>query len=210
MSGSAPRADRGKSDFSSRLTACLHPLETHVSELPVWGFCPAQAGRLRPAAVLIAVTDESRPRILLTKRAAHLSLHAGQVAFPGGAREPADASVLATALRETREETGIAEQSISPVGYLARYDTISAYRMTAVVGLLDRDYRARPDHAEVEAIFSVPLEQVIDASRYTAERLRYEGRTFEVLTLEHPEHRIWGATAALLHEFGKACRSLSW
>ena len=66
----------------------------------------------RPAAVLVPIIDRSEPTVLLTLRTAELASHAGQVAFPGGKIEPADESPVAAALRETREETGLAPTSI--------------------------------------------------------------------------------------------------
>ncbi|SQK75154.1 NUDIX hydrolase [Tatumella ptyseos] len=61
----------------------------------------------REAAVLVPVITYPEPHLLLTKRAAHLRHHPGQVAFPGGKRDPADRSLMQTALRETCEELGV-------------------------------------------------------------------------------------------------------
>ncbi|MFN2335318.1 MAG: CoA pyrophosphatase, partial [Wenzhouxiangellaceae bacterium] len=164
-----------------RLGHCLFPLETPIADLPVDGFLPAHFKRPRAAAVLLGITREPEPQIVLTLRARHLSRHAGQVSFPGGARDLSDGSVIATALRETREETGIPERAVTPIGYLGRYDTITGYRMTAVVALIEAGLEYRIDQAEVEQVFTVSLVDVVDEEKYRCESMRFFGRDLEVL-----------------------------
>lgn len=185
----------------SSLSRCLQPLDTPISQLAVGGYQPEHGTWTpRPAAVLVPVLTHDRPEVLLTVRACDLPQHGGQVAFPGGGRETGDETVLATALRETAEETGIPEDAVRPAGYLGRYDTITGFRMTAVVGCIDRppDYRLNP--AEVQTVFTIPLDWVLDPARYRTEQVVFKGRTFELLTLNHPDYWIWGATAALLDQ----------
>ncbi len=181
----------------------LYPIDTPIRDLPIGGYRPDLESRPRPAAVLVPVTDERDPRILLTVRAAHLAKHAGQVAFPGGGRDRPGETVVQTALREAEEETGLAPARVRPAGLLGRYDTITGFRMTAVVGWVDADFEPVPDRNEVDRVFSVPLARVRDPDAWRCDRVRWQDRTFEILTLDHPEHRIWGATAALLHDLGE-------
>ena len=181
----------------------LYPVDTPIRNLPIGGYRPDPVSRPRPAAVLVPVTDERDPRILLTVRAAHLAKHAGQVAFPGGGRDRPGETVVQTALREAEEETGLAPSRVRPAGLLGRYDTITGFRMTAVVGWIDADFEPVPDRNEVDRVFSVSLARVRDPDAWRRDRVRWQDRTFEILTLEHPDHRIWGATAALLHDLGE-------
>ena len=88
---------------------------------------------VRPAAVLIAVVDHAQPTVLLTQRAAHLHDHAGQISFPGGKIDPADASPLDAALREAWEEIGLAREFIDPIGYLDLYGTSFGFRILPTV-----------------------------------------------------------------------------
>ncbi len=185
------------------LRQALYPLDTPISELPIGGYRPDEVGRPRPAAVLLGVLREAEPRVLLTRRSMQLRKHPGQVAFPGGRAEAGDGSVLATALRETEEETGIPADAILPLGYLGRYDTITGYRVTAVVGMIAPEQRWVPNRCEIDEIFAVPLADVIDPACYQRQSVRHAGRQFEILTLKHPEQHIWGATAQMLHEFGQ-------
>lgn len=196
-----------RATLETELSAPLYPLHSPVRDLPIAGYRPASVKRPRPAAVLVGVTADPEPGVVLTLRSRALANHPGQVAFPGGGRDAPGESIVETALREAREETGIEERQARPLGYLGRYDTITGFRMTAVVALLDAGISFRPDRREVDVVFKVPLAQVIDPQRYRTERVRHSGQVFEIVTLEHAEHHIWGATAALLQDFGARLRT---
>lgn len=190
--------------LAGRLQRAVVPFDTPISALPIGGFCAEHTERPLPAAVLLAViADRQAPAVLLTRRSKQLRKHPGQIALPGGRAEAGDGSVLATALRETEEETGIPAAAISPLGYLGRFDTITGYRITAVVGLVEPIHPWTPDRSEIEEIFTVPLAQVADPTCYRRQTLARGGRCFELLILEHPIHHIWGATASMLYEFGQ-------
>src|SRR5580693_5241795 len=90
---------------------------------------------LRPAAVLVPLIEhKSGWAVLLTQRTAHLSAHAGQISFPGGRIEAADADAVAAALRETEEEVGLARANVSVVGRLDTYITGTGFEITPIVG----------------------------------------------------------------------------
>lgn len=188
--------------LEARLSSRLFPLDTPISELPVGGYRPDSDDRPRAAAVLVGVTSGAEPGVVLTLRSRRMEHHAGQVSFPGGGRNSPGESVVETALREAREEAGIEERKVRPLGFLGRYDTITGYRMTAVVARLAPDVVLRPDHNEVESVFTVPLAEVLEPARFRRDTVRYAGRRFEIVTFEHASHHIWGATAALLEAFG--------
>lgn len=152
-----------------------------------------------PAAVLVPIVD--RPEgfsVLLTRRTDHLSAHAGQVSFPGGRMEAADADAIATALRETHEEVGIGAELVRPFGYLDSLETVSGFWVTPVVAWLDAGYRAQPDPNEVAHVFEVPLDFFLSAGNLRQLRLSFRGRPREVFEFTHASERIWGATAAML------------
>lgn len=152
-----------------------------------------------PAAVLVPIVD--RPEgfsVLLTRRTEHLSAHAGQVSFPGGRMEPADADSIATALRETREEVGIGAELLRPFGYLDSLETVSGFWVTPVVAWLDAGYHAQPDPNEVAHVFEVPLDFFCAAGNLNQFHLSFRGRPREVFEFSYPSERIWGATAAML------------
>ena len=150
------------------------------------------------AAVLIPLVAMAEPVLLFTRRTPTLARHAGQVSFPGGRVEPSDASPLATALRETAEETGIASAHVHPAGYLARYRTGTGFDIQPVVGVLQPGFVLKPDPAEVAAVFEAPLAFFADpANRKRASR-EWNGHVRSFYTYTYEGHEIWGATAAII------------
>ena len=164
---------------------------------------PQQIRELLPAAVLVPITRRSEPTVLLTRRTDHLPRHAGQVSFPGGRSQEGDVSLVETALRETREETGIEPSFVTILGFLDAYETGTGYAILPVVGILENGFALTPDANEVAHVFEVPLAFLLDpANRQTTTR-DFQGlaRTFYSFTYEG--HYIWGATAAMLVNFGE-------
>ena len=92
--------------------------------------------------------------------------HSGQVAFPGGSCDPSDNGAIDTALRETREEVGIRRDKIRVVGVLPDYETISYFRVTPVVGLLQWPCTMKLQDSEVARAFTIPLDWLLDDSHY--------------------------------------------
>lgn len=160
-------------------------------------------GPLVPAAVLVPFVMGPAPGVLLTRRCANLSSHAGQVSFPGGRIDEGDPSPEAAALREAREEIALDPRHVEMVGRLEDYVTGTGYRITPVLGLLPQGMAREalsllPSPQEVDEVFELPLSVLLDpqAPRLTTAILRGTARTFWVWP--HPRHYIWGATAAIL------------
>ena len=153
----------------------------------------------RPAAVLVAlIARDGQLHVLFTERTAHLTQHAGQVSFPGGAIEPDDADAVAAALRETYEEVGIATELVRPFGFLDRFETISGFNVTPVVAQVDAGYLALPDPREVAEIFEVPLAYFLDARNLQRRRIDWRGHPRDIYDFPYNGRNIWGATAAML------------
>jgi len=187
------------------LAAQLHPPDTPHESLPLRGFRPAHdRWNPRPAAVLLPILEGSEPSVILTLRSRALSLHAGQVALPGGGREAADAFPLGTALRETVEEIGVEADQVRIHGLLDRFDTITGYRIVPVVASLPGDCRLQACPGEVDEIFTLPLSQVCDPASYRHHRVVRAGHAHDLVSMAHPKRLIWGATAAILHQFCRA------
>lgn len=161
----------------------------------------AATGEERPAAVLVPlVWHAGAPAVLLTRRTASLSQHAGQVSFPGGKIDPHDPSAVHAALREAREEVGLAEEGITVLGTLPDYFTITRFRVTPVVGLLVPPLELAPEPSEVDEVFEVPLELVLDPRQYERHSYVRDGVAGTYLSLTFGPHHIWGATAAMLRQ----------
>lgn len=189
------------------LAARLHPPDTPAESLPVGGYRPAgRAWQPRPAAVLLPILELPEPAIVLTVRSRALSLHAGQVALPGGRREADEPFPLTTALRETTEEIGIDAGRVHVHGLLDRFDTITGYRIVPVVASIEGRPGLRACPREVEEIFTLPLATILDPGSYRKHVVTRGGHSHELYTMSHPRWMIWGATAAILHRF---CVTLS-
>ena len=161
----------------------------------------------RPRAAAVLVPLVCRPAglsVLLTERTAHLSSHAGQVAFPGGRTEPADASPVATALRETEEEVGLHRSHIEVLGAMPQYLTGSGFVVTPVVGLVAAAHTLTLDDNEVAEAFEVPLAFLMDPANHQRRLYRWSDggeRSFFAMPWTGPEgdeHFIWGVTAAMI------------
>jgi 8-oxo-dGTP pyrophosphatase MutT (NUDIX family) len=153
----------------------------------------------RRAAVLVPIllTPEGA-RIVYTLRTDYLRDHAGQVSFPGGSLEPHDGSLLATALREAEEEADIKPDLVEIIGELEEmYIPPSKFLVHPVVGLLREEAELALEPEEVEAIFSVSLEELMAPEAFKKVVWEREGRPHEVAIFAVGGHEIWGATAAM-------------
>ena len=156
-----------------------------------------------PAAVLVPFVLGTAPGVLLTRRTAHLTTHAGQVSFPGGRIDPQDADAEAAALREAQEEIGLNPARVELAGRLPDYVTATGYRITPVLGLLSPGVAldglglAASPH-EVDLVFELPLAVLLDPTAPQRKSREWRGRMREYWEWPHPEHHIWGATAAIL------------
>jgi 8-oxo-dGTP pyrophosphatase MutT (NUDIX family) len=157
------------------------------------------------AAVLVPIISHSSGlTVLLTQRTAHLKAHSGQVAFPGGRAEPGDASVEETALRESEEEIGLARGRVEVLARLPEYFTRTGFRVTPVVGLVQPPLELRPDPNEVEAVFEVPLAFLLDVRNHKRQTREYQGRTVGFYEMPYEDRYIWGATAGMIVNLGRA------
>jgi 8-oxo-dGTP pyrophosphatase MutT (NUDIX family) len=157
------------------------------------------------AAVLVPIISHSSGlTVLLTQRTAHLKAHSGQVAFPGGRAEPGDASVEETALRESEEEIGLARGRVEVLARLPEYFTRTGFRVTPVVGLVQPPLELKPDPNEVEAVFEVPLAFLLDVRNHKRQTREYQGRTVGFYEMPYEDRYIWGATAGMIVNLGRA------
>lgn len=155
--------------------------------------------RLRPAAVLVALQPGvSGPELILTRRSSRLRHHPGQIAFPGGKRDPGDRDLAATALREANEEVGLDPTSVKLLGTLTAHETVTGFTITPYLGLLAAPLVARPEPGEVDEVFAVPLSHLANPARYRVERRRWAGQWRNYYVVPWGPYYIWGATARIL------------
>jgi len=159
----------------------------------------------QPAAVLVGLVERDHGlTVLFTQRAAHLTSHAGQISFPGGRVESEDIDAVAAALREAHEEIGLAPERVTVIGRLDSFMTVTGFLVTPVVGFVDPDFEPVPDKTEVDAVFEVPLEFLLDRNNVAETYRERLGARFKVYEFQYHGHHIWGATASILMNFKEA------
>lgn len=157
----------------------------------------------RDAAVLIAVfEDGGESHIVLTKRPETMPSHRGEIAFPGGKRDPGDPSLEAAALREAREEVGIEPASVDVIAQLDSLGTVATqFTIAPFVGLLPAPPLLVPEPQEVVDAFAVPVSELLDPEAYHEERWHLFGDWRSMAFFDLPGETVWGATARILTRF---------
>jgi len=160
------------------------------------------------AAVLVPVTEESTPHIILTRRASHMSSHAGEVAFPGGKCDSTDASIIATALRESREEIGLPEDQVQVIGMLDVFTSKVGLRVQPIIGMIPNDLLLTPNPGEIESIFRVPVEFFLNEKVSYTHKFRFMGNEVTVPSFNYGDYVIWGLTAFMIVDLMKRAYDL--
>lgn len=180
----------------------------------------------RPAAVLLlfGVLDSipatsSKPLvsadldILLVQRAATLSNHPGQIAFPGGGVEPSDASFIAAALREAREETGLDPSGVEVLGMLPPVPvSVSNFMVTPVLGWWARQSPVNVvDYGESAQVFRVPVRDLLDPDNRLTATIKRDGHNYHGPAFTINDMVVWGFTAGILsHVLDELGWSVPW
>ena len=156
--------------------------------------------RFPEAAVLMPITRGLDPQLVLTLRASGLSTHGGEVAFPGGRRDPEDQSLVVTALREAHEEVGLVPGVVEVVGPLSTQISRHGIQVTPYVGFIPERVEFHANRAEIDAVFSVPLEFFREDPREITHRIDYLGYSWYVPSYRYAGFKIWGLTAIMIVE----------
>jgi 8-oxo-dGTP pyrophosphatase MutT (NUDIX family) len=199
-----PTADDVRRVFSTIGPAEPSPVEREgFAQLPDM-FRPALPDRPPRASAVIAPIYEHAGQawVVLTRRAAHLRSHSGEVSFPGGGIEPGDADLRETALREAWEETALDPASVEIVGELDHLSTItSGSFIVPYVGLLPGRPDLEPSAAEVDAVLHVPLAELLLPEVFREELWDFGGQLQRpIVFFDLVGDTIWGATASMLRQ----------
>ncbi|WEK43718.1 MAG: CoA pyrophosphatase [Candidatus Sphingomonas colombiensis] len=160
---------------------------------------------MRPAAVLIPVTDRPHPGVILTRRPETMRSHPGQIAFPGGRLDPGEDAVTA-ALREAEEEIALPRSQVTVIGAVDHYRTVTGFLVTPVIGVVPPDLRLVANEAEVAAVFEVPLDFLLDTANHVEATVEWQGHERHYYEITWDGHRIWGATAAMIVNLARRLR----
>lgn len=153
----------------------------------------------RPAAVLVLLYPHAgQLRVALTERAKALAHHTGQIAFPGGSCDPGDRDYWSTALRESREEVGLLG-SPRKLGFLPPiFIPVSGFAVAPCVGHLPWPPEFAPHTGEVASLLEPALDDLWPLERWEDVPLR-TGGSVHLPFYPWQGHKIWGATARMLH-----------
>jgi 8-oxo-dGTP pyrophosphatase MutT (NUDIX family) len=159
--------------------------------------------KLIRAAVLVPIIfDGDKCSILLTHRSAELKDHANQISFPGGRIDENDISPVHTAVRETYEEIGIDEKHVNIIGNLDTYITGTGFQILPIIAQIDRKYKININSKEVESIFKLPIDFLMDKSNHEVDKKLYNNGNisydYNFNVINYETHYIWGATASIL------------
>lgn len=153
------------------------------------------------AAVILLLSCGDAPALLYTRRALHLRNHPGEVCFPGGMREPGDADLLATALREMEEEIGLPASEVQVLGRLPEAYTRAGTQVTPFVASFDASYPLVASLSELDSIFMVPLSLFEQGIMVREDVFEREGRSYKIPVYHYQGYEIWGFTAAVTARF---------
>lgn len=187
-------------DLRSRLSRCLEHSGENSSDYDLNADTVLLSDRkLRPASVLVPIiAREPGASVVLTKRSSALKHHPGQISFPGGKMDSVDSDEVATALREAFEEIALDPVHADVVGSLPSHETVTGFSVTPVLAMIDPAFRAVPEPGEVEEVFEVPLDHVMNVGLYSIQSRRWRGQSRHYFTVPWGSYYIWGATARIL------------
>ncbi len=163
---------------------------------------PPHAGSA--AVLVILYTRHRQPHVLLIQRSEKLSLHAGQISFPGGIYEAGDARLLDTALRETREEMDLDIKASQVLGLLPEVRTLTGFNIAPFITILDQLPPYRPNPGEVQKVLEIPLLPLLSTHHREMGYLPEK----KMVAYWFLQHRVWGATAKILQQIGKHSAAL--
>jgi 8-oxo-dGTP pyrophosphatase MutT (NUDIX family) len=160
---------------------------------------PRRGRALRPASVLVPLVERGPElNMILTRRASALRHHPGQIAFPGGKQNAADATPLDAALREAREEIGLDPARVEVLGSFEGHETVTDFAVTPFVGLIGADFMPVLDRREVDEVFEIPLAFLLDSANLQRHGRVWGGRWRQYYAIPYGPHYVWGATARMI------------
>ena len=192
-------------DLQTYLTACLNLLPASTRTGSEVLFSPKMSvipDHDRAAAVLVPFLKvHNEWHILMTKRAAHLVHHAGQISFPGGKVEAIDSGPESAALREASEEIHLAPDWVQILGGLDEVRSPAGFLVQPIVGIVSGENRLKDlavNPKEVDLIFTLPISHLVNPKNFRLVSRETDGRHKSYWVIEHHEHFIWGLSARIL------------
>jgi 8-oxo-dGTP pyrophosphatase MutT (NUDIX family) len=192
--GAALRRAAAAAVFFERLRGVLKPLSHRVA--------PPEG--LRSAGVLVPLRARGdEVSVVIARRTEQVPHHKGQICFPGGSRDPGDADLLETALREAEEELGIRRGDVEILGAMDPVVTVTGFFIQPFVAKISATAEFRLDEFEMAEVFEAPLPIFGEFDRYRYAESTFRGERNRVYFFDYGPHTIWGATAMILHRLAE-------
>ncbi|HDP80413.1 MAG TPA: CoA pyrophosphatase [Spirochaetes bacterium] len=157
----------------------------------------------KSAVMMLLLNRDNQACVLLTKRTSTVSSHKGQMSFPGGGYDDEDLDLMQTALRETREEVGIAPEDIEPAGRFDDFISIAGFHVACYIGFIPHPYEYSINRDEIDDYVEVPLSLFRDERYDRVETVEFEGNSYSVYYYSYNGFIIWGMTARILTDFAR-------
>jgi len=172
---------------------------------------PIEGSFIKQSSVLILIfPDNGELHTCMIKRPAAMRNHGGQIAFPGGKYEPSDKDLVRTALRESFEEIGTAENMVDIIGSLTPiYVQVSNFTINPFIGWCETIPNFNIDNREVDGFFKIPLKSILDSSTREWRNVITPFGNLEVPGFYIDPLFIWGATAMIISEFREVWLSIA-
>jgi 8-oxo-dGTP pyrophosphatase MutT (NUDIX family) len=154
----------------------------------------------RACVLLPLVRTEEGWSLLFSRRSVNLAAHSGQIAFPGGAVEEGE-TLESAATREAEEEVGIAAAHVELIGRLDDVITNSGFLVAPFVGVVRERIEYVLREAEVEEVFEVPVEALLDVAQPEVRYVAFRDRRYPAYFYRYDRHEIWGLTGRMLKSF---------
>jgi 8-oxo-dGTP pyrophosphatase MutT (NUDIX family) len=156
-----------------------------------------RGGRKESAVLVPLFTSEGAVHVVFTERRHDLRRHAGEISFPGGRRDPGDATLMETALREACEEIGLPREAVTVAGALEPVGTfVTNYAIYPFVGVIEPGMEWVIGETEVAQVLEFSLDELLSSAG--ERRIVRRGMAFKTPAYEVDGHLIWGATARVL------------
>ena len=157
--------------------------------------------KLPKAAVLLPITQGPNPELIFTRRAAHLSTHGGEIAFPGGKYDGVDTSLEMTALRESYEEINLPPDQVEVIGQTNTVISRFGIEVTPYIGIIPANIELKPNLSELDTIFRAPIAFFLKQSNLQTDQWVVRNQPIQMPSYRYETHLIWGLTAIMLVEF---------
>jgi len=176
-------------------------------EIPYYSQSLPTTGREAAVLALFAFPEGSgrqdlrEASLLLTRRTEHVDTHKGQIALPGGHRDPEDPDERHVALREMEEEVGISRTQVDVVGQLPVLWTRTGFLVTPVLGMLETAIERtelRVSASEIAEVFWAPVDLLLSPQTYSQQEVELAGHHYAIHSYQVGRHRVWGVTGSII------------